>query len=591
MILIMFCLDYERYLFPVDLEDLLYPCGLRFKYFDTRFKVWPGRQKLEPTFVHHCKLIIPQGSPFSMLLSSSEFKIDSTGPSSYSIIASQTKCPPGVNVHEFIAFQALFSGNYRRWPQILMELGASNLNFSTETTALLLFHLALQVGPCDERLNNALGSAHEIFSDTAFCTKLSSLLGQRLDGVSSNWRETNCMEALITMIQRLVSLGTGITEEYMALLEKARTVTFQWITVLRGEVEAATDADTSRTLSRYVLWASLLCRRTFSPYLDDPRELGAVALKYYIESSIAMQDNMVADPTTLPILLRFSLDRDLKMVYNMRFLLRRSLHANQHSMISSIASIWPAFQGISSKNSSHFRFLEDADEWWAEVIVEATTLTKQQTVHFHLLEGHLLVDKEPIGRLPANYMTNETLTQLFGSQNLLAYPSNLPGMTYTLAVLRDGHQVHLGFRNKNVVVRALYDNTVLEHIPGRVFGSSEDFDLPASLMYNCVHWLNISTGIIEIRQEPHIWKRKSSNWILDYHKRRAMRRTVTLVDVSYDLSVHLFLDPVITRLRDGSPWLGSLDLGYPSRSLDITNGRMLHSRINTPKNAEEETNF
>jgi len=161
-----------------------------------------------------------------MLLSSSEFKIDSTGPSSYSIIASQTKCPPGVNVHEFVAFQALFSGNYRRWPQILIELGASNLNFSTETTALLIFHLVLQVGPGDKNRNSALGSVHDIFNDKVFCAKLSSLVSQRLDGISSNWRETNCMEAIITTIQRLISLGTGTREECMALLEKVRAVTF-----------------------------------------------------------------------------------------------------------------------------------------------------------------------------------------------------------------------------------------------------------------------------------------------------------------------------------------------------------------------------
>jgi len=285
-------------------------------------------------------------------------------------------------------------------------------------------------------------------------------------------------------------------------------------------------------LTRHVLWAPLLCRRTFATYLDSPQDVDAVALKYYIESSISMQDSMVTDLTTLPILLRFSLDRDLKMAYQMRFLLRNSLQTNPHSLISSIANIWPAFQCLGSKESSNFRFLEDSDEWWAEAIVEATALTKQQTVHFHLLEGHLLVDKQSIGRLPANYMTNDILKQLFGNQNLLAYPSGLPGMTYTLAVLPEGRQIHLGFHDKNIIVRALYDNNVLEFISGRVFGSPENFNLPASLMYNCVHWLDTHTGIIEIRQAPQIWKRKQSNWILDYHRRRAMRRTVILVDVS-----------------------------------------------------------
>ncbi|TVY49278.1 hypothetical protein LOCC1_G002062 [Lachnellula occidentalis] len=482
--------------FPVSLEAVCVPNGLRFEYYDQRNQVWPGRQILRPTFAHHCQLIIPTSSPFVVLLGSPDFNSDSKGPSSYATIASQSRCPPGVNVHEFMAYQALFSGKTRRWPQILMELGASNLNFSTEATALLLCHLALQIGPSLD--DNHLGSVHTFFNDEIFCTNLLKQLSLRLDGISSNWRETNCMEAIITLTIRLNLLGTGSKSASQQLLEKVRDVTFKWTTELRSEVRAATNLQTSLSLS----------------------------------TSITMQDNIASDVASLPILLRISLVRDIKMIYGMRYLLRTSLLDNPHSSMYAIKTVWPNIEEVLSKKLSPFQFLE-SHEWWVEVTIEATHHTLPQTVHFHVLDGHLLIDGKPIGKLPARYTTHIILTELFGNQNLPSYPSNLPGMNYTLTAVQYGHQIHLGFRNDYLVVRALQGNRILEFLPRQIFSGPQSFDLPASLVDNCVHWLDIRTGSIEIRQRPQIWMtngRKQSNWTLDYPRRRAYRRESALID-------------------------------------------------------------
>ncbi|TVY57510.1 hypothetical protein LCER1_G002023, partial [Lachnellula cervina] len=469
-----------------------------------------------------------------MLLLSRDFNSDSNGPSSYATIASQSNCPPGVNVHEFLAYQALFSGKTRRWPQILMELGASNLNFSTETTALLLCHLALQIGPAHD--DNHLGSVHIFFFDEIFCAKLLKQLSLRLDGISSNWRETNCMEAIITLTIRLNSLGTGSKDASRQLLEKVRNVTFKWITKLRSEVRAATNLQTSLSLSTYALWAALLCRRTFDPCLGFNHHLDSEALQCYIESSITMQDNFASDATSLPILLRFSMVRDLKMIWGMRDLLRKSLLDNPQSFMSAIMTVWPNVDDVTSKKLSPVQFLEGTEQWWVKVTMEATHHTLPQTVHFHVLEGHLLVDGKPIGKLPARYTTHIILKELFGNQNLSSYPSNLPGMNYTLTVVQYGHQIHLGFRNDRLIVRALLGNRLLEFLPREIFFCPHNFDLPASLVDNCVHWVDVRTGNIEFRQRPQIWHtKKESNWTLDYSKRRAYRRTSTLIDPNSSL--------------------------------------------------------
>ena len=514
--------------FPVDLDDICLPNGLKFRYFDTSLKVWPGQQSHKATFAHHCQITLPANSPFSSIQLSSESTVDGLDLSSYQIVASQTKCPAGLNVHEFMAFQTLLSGRARRWTQILVELGSTNINFGTESTSILMGLLALQAGPSYG--DNPLGTVHKIFEDTTFCQRLLDQLGQRLDTISSNYRETNCMETIITLILRLSSLAVSVSAESIELLERARVATFKWLTILRSEIYVATDAETSRRCSRYALWSALLCRRTFAVFTDRNETLGPKALQCFIGCSITLQDNLADDPTTLPCVLRNAIIRDAKMVYQMRVILRQSLEASRDSLTLAITAAWPDPEGGPCKTFSKIEFLDEPNQWWVKVNTNPTPLTMQQTVHFHLLEGHLLVMGKAVGKLPAEHRTSPVLRQLFGNQSLLTYPSNLPGMTYVLAIIIQGHQIHIGFRKGNLIVRACSRHTTLELIPSDKFENLPSFDLPSSLITNCVHWLELHTGLIEIRQQPHIWRTRESNWVLNFNTRLAMRRTVTLVD-------------------------------------------------------------
>ncbi|MCJ1463509.1 hypothetical protein MMC07_002117 [Pseudocyphellaria aurata] len=515
---------YSRTRFPVDLDKVLLPNGLKFGYYDTLTKVWAVRQTQVPTFAHHCQTMIPANSPFS----SFQFSVDGIGPTSYEIIASQTRCPSGLNVHEFMAYQALFSGKNRRWATLLVELGSTNLNFSTEATTLLISQLAVQAGPgCEDHLR----VIHGIFRDESFCERLLEQLAQRLDGISSNWRETYCMEMLVTLILRLWSIASkpGIISQASKLLEKSRKIIFQWINVLRFEIHRATSTSISQRCSRYIFWAALICRRTFAIHVEDDQILQPVALRCFIECSIALQDNLVGDPDRLSPFLRNALIRDLKMVYLMRFFLRRSLEANPDSLTIAVNAVWSEPEGA-SRTLSAMKFLPQPNEWWIQTTVNATHHTGQQIVHYHLLEGYLFVDRQPLGKLPAEHRESVVLTQLFGAQNLLTYPSALSGMTYMLAFPICRHQIHIGFRKNKLIVRAHFRGSLLELIPPQTFTGPSSFDLPASLIDDCVHWLNIRTGLMEIRKQPNIWKLKSSDWVLDFNARRADRRKVSLVD-------------------------------------------------------------
>ncbi|MCJ1350906.1 MAG: hypothetical protein MMC33_000887 [Icmadophila ericetorum] len=522
---------FRRPSFPVGLEDVCLPNGLKLAYFDTLTQTWPGRDTIRPTFAHHCRIELPSSSPFSTLQLTPEFAPDRYGKSSYEIVESQTKCPPGLNVHEWMAYQSLYSGKARRWLSVLVELGSSNLNFSTEATTLLMSQIALQAGPSQHV--DLLRTVHAVFHDEMFCKRLMEQLSQRLDGISSNWRETTCMEMLITLVLRLYSLARSSTiiEEVFKLLEKAREITFEWIQLLRIEIQNATDTGVSRRCSRHIMLAALLCKRTFAIYVKQDVTLEPTVLQYFIECSVTLQDNLVDDPTTLSQLSKNMLIWDFKMVSQIQGVLRRSIEISPQSLYSAISGVWPEGEGDIPRRFSELTFLPQPHEGWIRLTADASHQIIQQAVHYHWLEGHLFIDGKPLGKLPAEHRNSVILEQLFGKQSLSTYPSGLPGMTYRLAHPKLGHHVHIGFRNQALIVRACYRGAFLELIPNDKFRGPTTLDLPTPLIDKCVHWLDLRTGIIEIRQDPNFWRYKKNNWRLNFNTRLAQKHSFRMVSL------------------------------------------------------------
>ena len=133
-------------------------------------------------------------------------------------------------------------------------------------------------------------------------------------------------------------------------------------------------------------------------------------------------------------------------------------------------------------------------------------------------------------------------------QGFFATPSNLPGMDFaTLPTMsnnkvsenatRHDHdslntsQVHFSRRDDDLVVRAQCNQTndILALIPWSKLWR----DLPSALVHGHVHWLNLSTKIIEIRPLKQLWEQSSENWRIDCAsgRYRAYRGCETLVDI------------------------------------------------------------
>ncbi len=306
---------YRTLKLPVSLEEVCRPCGLNLTYFDAKEGLWIAPRGAVSTVAHH--LLLP--APLRTLLSpsgngnlepnpaNSEFK------SSYDVMAKQLFCPTGWNIHEFISLNQTFAaGDEQRWFNILIELGASNLNFSTEPIRIMVDTLSSRAGRAAR--TDVLRTAYCVFRDVSFRDRLAQLVRQKLDSISSNWHETNCMDVLITLILHLCAWSSEPNKCSRAeeLLQALRDTTHHWVMVLLEEIQTSTDVETGRRLARYVFTAALLYRKTFSAlwaaHQEHPQHLiGSQELSRWIEVSIAFRDHMPTEPDTLPVILRNAL--------------------------------------------------------------------------------------------------------------------------------------------------------------------------------------------------------------------------------------------------------------------------------------------
>ncbi|GME48491.1 hypothetical protein BKCO1_7800036 [Neofusicoccum parvum] len=220
-------------------------------------------------------------------------------------------------------------------------------------------------------------------------------------------------------------------------------------------------------------------------------------------------------------------------------LVRSSIERNLGILTTAIDNVWPSAAGDEERQYSHLEFIDSPSRQLIRLKVGRHGIARQQVLHYDPLDGGLFIDGKPLSQLPAEYRDNWILNELFGKQNIFTYPSYMPGMDYTMNFAPEGHQIHFGILGKSLVIRARYRGHTLQLIPRDVFGSFEQLDLPASLVENCIHWLDLTTGVVEVRQKPDIWIQKDSNWSLDVRCRLARRRRVFLVNPGSALFNHV----------------------------------------------------
>ncbi|KAF2634182.1 hypothetical protein P280DRAFT_474818 [Massarina eburnea CBS 473.64] len=495
-------------------------CPLVLQYYDSSTETWTERNG-KPSFSMHFPLNLPQDSPYKQ-----QQRAFDTWPSSNAIIANQVKCPADVSVLEYSAWQSLLVGSHSRWLVLLRELGSSNLNFSTDSTWAVVTRLALQLGPASSGDEDWLRNCHSVFHDPKFCRKLIEQIGYRLEAIRHNWKEPIQLDLLITMLLKVGYLASSdeVKEDALELLHTARIITCTWC----AEIRSTTAKHASVATAHLAMWASLLCKRTFYIFADVLEMLDTETLAYFVEASITLQEHLTGNPETLHHSLKNAFLNDWKFSLSNRDKIRKAILASPASFKIALQKFWPVpdscqlnDQNFTHEPHSNFLYLHLND----------TDNENGRYIHWDFLDGSLLVDGEPLGILPSEYHSDPIVRKLIGDQIPHVRPSSMSGMSVVIDhKMPGGNWLHFGHRaNGNLVVRATQGGSVYEYIPEELFQADSEMDLPAPLIQNCYHWLNLRTGRLEIRQDDK-WKLKNSDTTIDLFQRLGWRRGTRLID-------------------------------------------------------------
>ena len=528
---------YANIKLPVAFDKICHPHGPRYRLLDSQQRCWTSQAAIRVSLAEICHSPFPKNTVYSSLRKYVHPSFEEADVSPNIVLASQTRCPNTLSVVEFMAFQGIRLGHHVQWIQLLRELCSTNLNFGTVEVCALVVRLALQVGP--PRGDNILRASHWVFEDSSFIDILISQIRIRMEAVATNWRESQTLECLMAIMERLWYLcgAKALQPKIKSVLLDARKVAQTWIQLLRREANNTSDVETMSRRSQDAFHAALLCRRTFVCELAAPDErMHADALTCFLECAFTLKDNLpmrnTDDIFQLKLTLRRLYIRDLKMLRILERTLRSSIDYDQASVSRAVNNIVGGTE--SSSMFTKWTFLPEPHNDWVTAHSAGDQGLSTQEIHFDIIVGSLLVNGEPVGRLPETFSNQSFFSRFFGQRVFRTYRSPLPNLSYRFASTFEGHEVHFGNRNQSPFMRVrTADHRIMEYVPTETFfpaGRADVVpDLPWPLLDDHVHWLDISSRSLIIRPFESMWRAKDSDWVLDLVSLQAWRRKKTLL--------------------------------------------------------------
>ena len=497
--------------FPVPLESCFAKNELQYKLFDPLKGCWIKDQVEIPSFHPACVTPLPEGPYFNL-----QYAVDSVSHSQNEVIANQDECSRILSLLEYLSFGSLRADGERiQWLNIKREMAASNLSFNTEAVCTLVTQAAWQVG---SRGNSDLRNAHLDLQDPSFCVELLAIVGRVLESISANWKSDHTMLSLITLVLRVSSLSSdrSVVSDALDLLRRMRAVARNWSSILAATMGNCAEPEQISKLQQRLSKTAILCKMTYE--VDDPCLLGlmnsADDLCTWVECCIHVKNSSPGEETLFPPDLRRLRLRDAKLSHTFHSIIRElPVDTICHGLDLAISKQWSGFY----PGPDPWKAFEHPNDRW--LFRETTAASRQhpQQVCYNLLEGELLVDGKPLGRLPADYVRNKTYIRLFGAQTCRVFPSDMPGLSYVSAQKFDGYVMHFGMRAEQIVIRMHKGLQTLELIPHDKFVK----ELPIAFVDDYVHWLDIVIHAIELRPLAQRWRSDLGNWQLRYQPKGA----------------------------------------------------------------------
>lgn len=417
------------------MSDVCVNNGLRFRYFDeTRQVFLLGEMTPTLDISKRCTFQVSgRSEPLQHFLKRNYLCPDGVTPNE--VVACQSKCPEHMTVGEFKALATLPFGCRTQWMSVLLQLVLPGIDLNKTETATFLLQISLQAGPnCPEEPTVSRRS-HARLDNAVFAREMHKHLLASVLRIRENWESHTALWTYTFLAARLLSMvEQELRELFLGFLHLCRTISYQWLVKLRQRAHQETDDQQRTELQRIVLDISLIHVDSFNVddgflcrILAEPQESSML-----VEASIYIFNNanlLGAEALSLQQVMH---DRWKHTLHRARpFFVKELTSGKGHASLNlAIKRCWPAFTA-----DAVWRIAPSTCHWFE-------TTCSQSTVHLEILTGRLLVDGQPLSRLPHEYEAHGSYQRLFGCSAMDVMPSPQTGMQFCSIKDFEGHTVH-----------------------------------------------------------------------------------------------------------------------------------------------------
>ncbi|KAF8602017.1 hypothetical protein BDV93DRAFT_607811 [Ceratobasidium sp. AG-I] len=489
---------------PANESSVCVNNGLSYKLYDSTRQTWAGGPFSGQTFAKYGTLSFPPGSLYQHL----NYALAGTSHNSNQVIADQSQCPSNLSLLEHIAFGTLRSGPRLQWMNIARGIEENLLSFSHKEVYLLHAQAAWQIGPLTE--DSCAHDWHIELDSVQYGQLLVNQSGNVLDRVKANWLEGTSVRIIVMLVTRLLASTQDevVRQDSYRFLRKARHVTLGWLKELSAKLHEAEIKSHIVDYQERVCEMAAICHSTWDV---DPVHLESLLssaddFAAFILCSVILHDNRPPSPVSLTHSLQSLLLQDLRLAHRTMPLMLSRLRVSPQHLDAGILQIWPDYNA----NGDGWIPLTTDSSW----VSTTTRGPHTQTVHLDVLDGQLLIDGKPLGRLPQEFISHPTYVRLFGQKVLAVVPGGAPGMEFSTLNRVNGYKVSfaLNQKSKALVVQAHKDGSTSELIPH----AKVEWDFPVFFSSDFHHWAHLESNTVEFRPLATPWEIDPRNWQLKY---------------------------------------------------------------------------
>lgn len=396
--------------FPTSVDSICVDNALNYKLYDTSTSRWTTERLGMFDVKEFCTFSLPEGS---VAYKGLQYAVDGTSHTSNDVISKQHDCPIALSLHEYISFGTLRAGHRLQWLNIARELRTNTLTFSDEAINVLFMQAAWQAGLSSSGSSSVYRECHADLETQEFGDVLLEELECMLTSIEANWLESTSAKILIHLAARLLSANKHytITDGVCSFLRRARGVALEWTRRLVKKLQECEVEEDMKDLQLRVLQMAAICRATYdvdehSGHLEkilNSEEDVAVL----VECATIVHDNTPAKLDSLPRFICHLLDRDRRLSHTLeRYLSKLNrkevLRAGLDRSMKHVYSDYLPGLPWSSLPAPR-------DRW----MTTKTAGGRKQTVYYNLINGQLLIDGSPVGRMPLDFVRHPTYLRLF----------------------------------------------------------------------------------------------------------------------------------------------------------------------------------